>query len=189
MGSSPTPGTILVGLRVGNLDLKWIIRSCLNENENPEWLSENGKEWERHREGLSPSPWHHRFRLGLRRGLDRRTAGRWVNLPWKPRRWTGSFEGGAVGARPVGGRGDARSDRDELQAARVLSADVPLLAALEEGRKARSLTAGNLIAAAEAWATRSGTDFEVIDEKTAVEKFLRAKKAGGIDATASYNEN
>ncbi len=81
-----------------------------------------------------------------------------------------------------------RSDRDELQAARVLAGDVPVLAALDEWRKARALAGGNLIPAVEAWAGRSGTNFDVIDIKTAVERFFAAKKSSVVDVTSSYNK-
>src|SRR5258708_846983 len=81
-----------------------------------------------------------------------------------------------------------RSDRDEIQAARALVGEVPLLAALEEWKKAREITAGNLISAAESWAVRNSASFESINIKTAVERFTAAKKKGGVDVTASYNK-
>ncbi len=81
-----------------------------------------------------------------------------------------------------------RSDRDELQAARALIGEVPLLAALEEWRKARELTQGNILPASEAWASRSGLSFEVIDVKTAVKRFIASKTSNGVDVTASYNK-
>lgn len=81
-----------------------------------------------------------------------------------------------------------RSDRDELQAARSLAGDIPIVAAMQEWRQARELTNGNIIPAAEAWAARSGSTFEPIDAKTAVERFTASKKSSGVDVTASYNK-
>src|SRR5687768_6209402 len=45
-----------------------------------------------------------------------------------------------------------RSDRDDLAAARELCGEVPFLSALEEWRKARDLTQGQILPAPEAWA-------------------------------------
>jgi hypothetical protein len=57
-----------------------------------------------------------------------------------------------LNAGRIEGADMTRTDRDELQAAREAVGDVPLLAAIAEWRKARELTAGNLLPAAEAWA-------------------------------------
>jgi integrase len=88
------------------------------------------------------------------------------------------------------GRADAadmsRADRDELQAARSLAGDLPLLAALQEWRRARELTNGHLITAAESWAARNSTSFEPITVETAIERFVTAKKNAGVNVAASY---
>ena len=68
-------------------------------------------------------------------------------------------------------------DRDELQAARKVANGIPLLAALEEWAKARQLTTGNVIAASEAWAARSGTAHTRVKVADAVREYMKAKTA------------
>ncbi len=82
----------------------------------------------------------------------------------------------------------ARSDRDELQAARKIAGSVPLLAALEEWAKVRDLTQGHAIAAAEAWAARNSNSFKRVKVSIAVEEFMTAKKRAGVDVSASYKK-
>ena len=62
-----------------------------------------------------------------------------------------------------------RGERDELQAARALCGDVPLLAALDEWLKVRTLTQGNPLAAAEAWAARDPRQAHIALEMQAEE--------------------
>jgi integrase len=82
----------------------------------------------------------------------------------------------------------SRSDRDDLIAARELCGSVPLLSALEEWKKARGLAEGNLIAAAEAWASRNGTSYEDVSIELAVDQFISAKSRAGVDVSASYEK-
>lgn len=95
-------------------------------------------------------------------------------------------------AQLAGGRVEgadmSRGDRDELLAARALTGDVPLLAALEEWSKARQIAEGQLIAAAEAWAARQGTKIETITVEEAVTQFTDAKTKAGVDVTNSYKK-
>lgn len=92
-----------------------------------------------------------------------------------------------LAAGRVEGAEMSRGDRDELQAARSLAGTTPILAALEEWKRAREIAGENLITAAKAWASRGGDTFEKIDVKTAAERFVAAKSAAGIDIAASYN--
>jgi integrase len=93
-----------------------------------------------------------------------------------------------LNAGRIEGADMTRTDRDELQAAREAVGDVPLLAAITEWKKARELTAGNLLPAAEAWASRNGSAYEQISVNTAVQRFILAKKRAGIDVKASYDK-
>jgi hypothetical protein len=82
-----------------------------------------------------------------------------------------------------------RTDRDELQAAREAVGEVPLLAAIAEWRKARELTAGNLLPAAEAWAAvataRPTSKFRSTRPFNASPS---AKTKAGVDVEASYKK-
>lgn len=82
-----------------------------------------------------------------------------------------------------------RGDRDELQAARALTQGMPLLAALEEWAKARQLTTGNVIAACEAWASRTGTAHKRVTVATAVKEFLKAKTAAGKNVAIDHADS
>ena len=86
----------------------------------------------------------------------------------------------------VAGAEMSKRDRDELVEARRLCGDIPLLAALEEWKRSRDLAGGQLIPAAEAWATRNGKGFQVICVAEVVDQFLAAKKRLGVDVSASY---
>lgn len=89
-----------------------------------------------------------------------------------------------LAAGRVEGAEMSRGDRGELQAARKLSGAVPVLAALAEWVKARELTAGNVITAAEAWAARNGQSFQRVKVLDAAKEYLKAKtKAGKNIAT------
>lgn len=80
-----------------------------------------------------------------------------------------------INAGRIEGSEMTREDRDELQAARALTQGMPLLASLEEWAKARQLTTGNVLAACEAWASRTGTAHKRVTVATAVNEFLKAK--------------
>lgn len=81
-----------------------------------------------------------------------------------------------------------RSDRDELLAARELCEGLPLVAALQEWKRARDLTGGSIIAVAEAWASRVTETFEEISIQQAVAGFIAAKERTGVDVKASYKK-
>ncbi len=72
-------------------------------------------------------------------------------------------------------------EREELQAARMLAGDVPLLAALEEWAKARKLTNGELIRAAESWRDRHRAKIERVTVGDAITRYTKAKTALGKD--------
>ncbi len=89
------------------------------------------------------------------------------------------------------GRSDAadmtRGDFEELAAGRSIAGSIPMLAALREWKQARELTAGNLIAAAEAWAARQGIGHEQITLAKAAELFLKAKRSARVKTKQSYD--
>ncbi len=80
-------------------------------------------------------------------------------------------------------------DRDELTAARKLANGMPLLAALEEWVKARQLTPGNVISAAEAGAARNGQAHKRVTVATAVKEFLKAKTAAGKNVAIDHADS
>ncbi len=82
----------------------------------------------------------------------------------------------------------SRTDRDELQEARRIAGTSGVLPALQEWARARDVTGGNVLPAAEAWAAKNSTRFERIAVKDAIHKFTAAKKRAGVDVTCSYNK-
>jgi integrase len=80
----------------------------------------------------------------------------------------------------------SRADREELFAARKLSGDVPLLAALKEWRKAANLTQGQVITAAEAWKARNRGEIDRATVGEALTRFLRDKKKLGYHTAANH---
>jgi integrase len=86
----------------------------------------------------------------------------------------------------VEGADMTRGDRDELQAARRLTGDVPLLAALAEWAKARTLTQGQLILAAESWRLRHSAVIEQATVSVVLERFLKAKKKQGFNTKKNH---
>ena len=79
----------------------------------------------------------------------------------------------------------SRSNGEELIAARRLTGEVPLLSALQEWSKARSIVGYDLIPACEAWRRRE-TKCERILVGALVDLFLAAKSAQGVNIKASY---
>ncbi len=61
-----------------------------------------------------------------------------------------------------------RSDHEELQRARAITGEMPLLAALREWQRVRELTDGHAIAAAELWAQRNAKTFKRVKVADAV---------------------
>ena len=94
-----------------------------------------------------------------------------------------------INAGRIEGADMTRGDRDELQAARTLTQGMPLLAALEEWAKARQLTTGNVLAACEAWASRTGTAHKRVTVATAVKEFLKAKTAAGKNVAIDHADS
>ncbi len=80
----------------------------------------------------------------------------------------------------------SRSDLDELEAARDLAGDVPLVAAIEEWRKAKDLVKGPLLPVAEAWAARNRGGVEPIQISELSRRFLAAKTAAGIRTATNH---
>lgn len=80
----------------------------------------------------------------------------------------------------------SRADRDELVAARQLAGGVPLLAAMEEWARARQLTNGAIIAAAEAWSKRHATTFKRRLAPAVVDEFIAYKIKRGKRAQRTY---
>jgi len=101
-------------------------------------------------------------------------------------------EGRLQASKIAAGRADAagmsRADFEELQAARHVVGAVPLLSALAEWKRARELTNGQLITAAEAWAARSGDAYEQVTVREAKNQFIAEKIRRGIDVKASYEK-
>jgi hypothetical protein len=91
-----------------------------------------------------------------------------------------------LAAGRVEGAEMSRGDRDELQAMRKLADKVPPVAAMEEWRKARDLTGGHLIAAAEAWKARNASRFKRIKVAEAIDAFIKAKERAGKQGERTY---
>lgn len=81
-----------------------------------------------------------------------------------------------------------RGARENYVRAIEICGKTPLLAALEEWKKARDLTNEQVIPAAKAWAAKNGTAQETVVVKDAVGMFMKAKKRAGVDVTCSYQK-
>lgn len=101
----------------------------------------------------------------------------------------GRIKAAQLGDGRMEGAEMTRGDRDELQAARNLAAGLPLLAAMEEWSKARQLTTGNVLAACEAWAARTGTAHKRVTVLEAVKAFLKAKTAAGKNVAIDHKDS
>ena len=101
----------------------------------------------------------------------------------------GKIKASQLSSGRIEGADMTRGDRDELQAARALTQRMPLLAALEEWAKARQLTTGNVLAACEAWASRTGTAHKRVTVATAVKEFLKAKTAAGKNVAIDHADS
>lgn len=78
-------------------------------------------------------------------------------------------------------------EREELAAAREITADVPLLSALREWQDARALCGIDLLSAARFYTEHfKSTERKTILVKDAVTAFMKSKKAEGIDVKSSY---
>lgn len=78
------------------------------------------------------------------------------------------------------------ADRGELQAARAMAGKIPLLAALAEWQKARGITEGHILPAAEAWASRNVS--RTVKKKVAdvVKEYLAAKTKAKIKTRKNH---
>lgn len=101
----------------------------------------------------------------------------------------GKIKASQLASGRIEGADMTRGDRDELQAARVLAQGMPLLSALEEWAKARQLTTGNVLAACEAWAARTGTAHQRVTVAEAVKEFLQAKTAAGKNVARDHADS
>ena len=79
-----------------------------------------------------------------------------------------------------------RGDRDELRAARALTGDIPLLAALREWQKIHALTQGHAMLAAEAWSQRNVGKLKRIKVSAAVDLFIKGKEKAGKQGELTY---
>lgn len=91
-----------------------------------------------------------------------------------------------LNAGRVASAGMTQHDRDELQAARSLTGEIPVIAALTEWKRIREITHGEGIQAAEAWAARQGTSYKTDKISTIIDLFLKSKKAGGVKTKKTY---
>lgn len=91
-----------------------------------------------------------------------------------------------LNAGQIEAAGMDRSDRDQLVRAREIAGNVPLIAALEEWAKARELTNGAVIEAAEAWAKRHAAKFTRRLAPLVVDEFIAYKESRGKSAQRTY---
>lgn len=81
------------------------------------------------------------------------------------------------------------NDHEELAALRLLAGDVPPLSALQEWKQAREISGGSLLTAVRFYVDHfSKSEAKSILVKDAVELFLKAKRAEGIDVKTSYEK-
>lgn len=78
------------------------------------------------------------------------------------------------------------ADRQELVAIRRVCNGTPALSAIQEWAKARDITGGHVIAAAEAFAARSTTKFNHITAEKCVEEFIQSQEKLGKAAERTY---
>lgn len=77
-------------------------------------------------------------------------------------------------------------DGNTLTAAKAITGGVPLLAALQEWAKARKLTDGNILPAAEQWKARHAPGHKRIELGDAIEQFIAAKDKSGHQGERTY---
>lgn len=86
----------------------------------------------------------------------------------------------------IEGASMSTGDRDELMAAREITGKVPLLAALQEWAKARDITQGHILTAAEAWAARNTLRITRKKVSDVVTEFLAAKTKAKIKTAKNH---
>lgn len=149
-----------------------------------------------------------RFPVSIKRGsvsvkiyrLDRGDGRTLFTLSWHAggRRFTKQFsafedahsEGTLKCEQLAAGRIDGaamdRTDRDELSAAREIVGSGELLSALREWARARDLTDGHVIAAAEAWKARNVARFARRKVSDVVTEFCKAKTKAGFNVADDH---
>jgi len=79
------------------------------------------------------------------------------------------------------------ADASLLDAAKKIAGEMPLLAALDEWKKAQELTNGNLIRAAQHWKAQNvASPFTRIKVQEVVEAFIKAKERAGAEGERTY---
>jgi integrase len=96
------------------------------------------------------------------------------------------LKAGQLNAGRVEGASMTTGDRDELQAARAICGAVPLIAALQEWAKARDISDGHVIPAAESWAARNVTKNVRVKVADVVREFLAAKTKAKIKTEKNH---
>jgi len=89
-----------------------------------------------------------------------------------------------LNAGRVDGASMSREDRDQLDAARKIAGEIPVIAALQEWQAARTLCRGSILPAAEFWAQTQTAKIENLTASEAAKRFLAAKRKAGVDVTA-----
>lgn len=92
-----------------------------------------------------------------------------------------------LNAGRVDGASMSRGDRDELQGARKLVGSTPVMAALKEWARARDLTGGHVIAAAEAWKARNSAKLARRKVSDVVVEFCKAKTKAGFNVADDHH--
>lgn len=91
-----------------------------------------------------------------------------------------------LNAGRVEGASMTTGDRDELQAARAIAGKTPLLAALAEWQKARDITEGHILPAAESWASRNVSRTVRKSVADVVTEYLAAKTQAKIKTKKNH---
>jgi integrase len=94
-----------------------------------------------------------------------------------------------LNAGRIEGASMTTGDRDELAAARKLANGTPVLSALTEWAQANQLTTGNVLAAAKAWAARTGKVETRVKVAEVVKQFLKAKTAAGKNVATDHADS
>ena len=91
-----------------------------------------------------------------------------------------------LNAGRVEGASMSTGDRDELQAARKLAGEVPVIAALQEWATVRRLTDGNPIAVAQAWQAHNAKPIKRVKIGDAIDDFIKAKEKAKKQGERTY---
>ena len=79
--------------------------------------------------------------------------------------------------------------KEAYVAAQAVVGEIPLLSVAKEWKKAHDLTGGSIIPAAQAWKNQHGGVTEVYTLSEVIKRFLKDKKADGINTKASYDRS